>query len=73
VVSWGSIVIYTSKEHDFMRKNESENKYGAAFIIGIATAIITILSLVTTILVLKDKKKKKEDKQLEDYLENTIQ
>jgi len=56
-----------------MRKNESENKYGAAFIIGIATAIITILSLVTTILVLKDKKKKKEDKQLEDYLENTIQ
>ena len=56
-----------------MRSNENSGRYGIAFIVGITTAIITILSLVTTILVLRDKKRKKEDKQLEEYLENTIQ
>ncbi len=56
-----------------MRNNETSGRYGIAFIVGITTAIVTILSLVTTILVLRDKKRKKEDKQLEEYLENTIQ
>jgi hypothetical protein len=36
-------------------------------------AIVTVLSLTTAIFVLCDKKKKKEEKELEDYLENSIQ
>ena len=56
-----------------MKNNENSSRYGVAFIIGITTAMITILSLVTAVLVLRDKKRKKEDKQLEEYLENTIQ
>lgn len=43
-------------------------------IAGIVTSVITIMSLAITLFVIMDKKKrKKEEKELEDYLETSIQ
>ena len=48
------------------------NRDSLAFVIGIFTCIITILSLAVAIFALADKKKKKEEKELEDYLDVSI-
>lgn len=48
-------------------------KYRYSIIIGVLTAIFTLVGLITGICILVDKKKKKEDEELEDYLENVIQ
>lgn len=53
-----------------MKRN---NNYGLTLVVGTVAAIITIMSLAVTIFVLLDRKRKKEDKELEEYLESTIQ
>ena len=48
------------------------NKDNLAFVIGVITCLVTILSLTVAIVALFDKKKKKEEKELEEYLEASI-
>lgn len=48
------------------------NKDNLAFVIGVITRLVTILSLTVAIVALFDKKKKKEEKELEEYLEASI-
>ena len=48
------------------------NKDNLAFVIGVITCLVTILSLTVAIVALFDKKKKKEEKDLEEYLEASI-
>jgi len=50
----------------------NNSKCSLAFIIGIVTSIVTVLSLTVACLALLDKKKKREEKELEEYLETTI-
>ena len=54
-----------------MRNNN--NKCSLAFIIWVVASIVTILSLCVAALSLVDKKKKREEKELEEYLEATIE
>jgi len=44
-----------------------------ALIIAIVSAVLAIGAIVTGILIFLDKKKKKEEAELDDYLENAIQ
>lgn len=53
----------------FVRNNKSSN---LAFIVGVVTSVITIMSLAIAMFALFDRKKKKEDKELQDYLETSI-
>ncbi len=52
-----------------MRNN---NRCGLTIVIGIITSLITIMSLAIAVFIILDKKKKKEDRELEEYLESTI-
>ncbi len=54
----------------FMKNNSKTNSL--AFILGVVTSVITVLSLTVSIFVLLDRKKKKEDKELQDYLDTSI-
>ena len=47
-------------------------KFGFTIMIGIITSMFTILSVAVAIFVILDKKKKREDRELEEYLESTI-
>ena len=47
------------------------SKYSLAFVIGVVTSIVTVLSLTVAIVALIDKKKK-EDRELEEYLDASI-
>ena len=52
---------------------KNNNKTGSlAFIIGVITSVITVMSLAVAIFALFDRKKKKEDKELQDYLDTSI-
>ena len=52
---------------------KNNNKYSSlAFIIGVFTSIVTVLSLTVAIFTLVDKKKKREEKELEEYLDTSI-
>ncbi|MBQ3093365.1 MAG: hypothetical protein IJC57_03830 [Clostridia bacterium] len=52
---------------------KNNNKTGSlAFIIGVITSAITVMSLAVAIFALFDRKKKKEDKELQDYLDTSI-
>lgn len=48
------------------------SKCSLAFVIGVITSVITVLSLTVAIFALIDKKKKKEDRELEEYLDASI-
>ena len=50
----------------------SKNKNGFGIFWAIVTSVITIMSLTLAIFVVLDKKKKKEDHELEEYLEASI-
>lgn len=49
-----------------------KNRYGLVVIIGIITSIVTVASIVLATFWFLDRKKKKEDKELEEYLETSI-
>lgn len=49
-----------------------KNGCGITIAIGVITSIITIMSLAIAMFVILDHKKKKEDRELEEYLESTI-
>ena len=51
---------------------ENRNRCGLTIIVGIIASFITIMSLAIAMFVILDKKKKKEDRELEEYLESTI-
>ncbi len=53
-------------------KKESNN-CGLGIIIGILAAIATIASATVAVVLFLDRKRKKEDKELEEYLESSIQ
>lgn len=48
------------------------HKCGFAMFMGTLTTLVTVLSLVLAICVILDRKKKKEDLELEEYLEGAI-
>ena len=43
------------------------------FILSIISIALTIISIILTIIFFIEKKKKREEKELDDYLENSIQ
>ena len=47
-----------------------DNKF---FFLSILSVILTIISIVLTIIFLFERKKKQEENELDDYLENSIQ
>lgn len=51
---------------------ENRNRCGLTIAIGIITSIITIMSLTVAMFVLLDRKRRREDRELEEYLESTI-
>ena len=51
---------------------ERRGNYGFARFWGVVTSVIAIMSLAITAIVVLDKKKKKEERELEDYLETSI-
>ena len=48
------------------------NRYSLNIIIGIITSIITVASIVAAAFWIIDRKKKREDRELEEYLETSI-
>ena len=48
------------------------SRYSLTIIIGIITSIITVASIVAAALWIIDRKKKREDRELEEYLETSI-
>ena len=54
-------------------KKESSNSCGLGVIIGILTAIATVASVTAAVVLFLNQKKKKEDRELEEYLETSIQ
>ena len=51
---------------------KNKNGYCTAILIGIVASLFTIISVVTAVMIMLDRKKKREDKELEDYLETSI-
>ena len=51
---------------------ERRGNYGFAIFWGVVTSVIAIMSLAITAIVVLDKKKKEEERELEDYLETSI-
>jgi hypothetical protein len=51
---------------------ENKNKCGLTIAVGIITSIITVVSLAIGVFMILDKKRKREEKELEEYLESTI-
>ena len=49
-----------------------KNRCGMTIIVGVITSIITVAAIVATTLWLLDRKKKREDRELEEYLEASI-
>ena len=49
-----------------------KNRCGITVIVGIITSIITVASIVAAALWLLDRKKKREDRELDEYLEASI-
>ncbi len=43
------------------------------FILSVISIILTIISIILAIIFLVERKKKQEEKELDDYLENSIQ
>ena len=73
------IILFTRKNNKDIINQGCEvlmkinNKTGSlAFIIGVITSVITVMSLAVAIFALFDRKKKKEDKELQDYLDTSI-
>ena len=62
-------VLREEKEIIFMKE---KNRCGLTIIVGIITSIITVASIVVAGLWLLDRKKKREDRELEEYLEASI-
>ena len=52
--------------------SESSGSYGFAIFWGVVTSVIAIMSLAITAIVVLDKKKKKEKRELEDKHETRI-
>ena len=51
---------------------EYKRKGGFSVLTGIIATVITLMSLAIALLVILDRKKKKEEKELDDYLEESI-
>lgn len=51
---------------------KEKNRCGLTIIIGIITSVVTVASIVAAALWLLDRKKKREDRELEEYLETSI-
>lgn len=51
---------------------EYKRKGGFSVLTGIIATVITLMSLAIALLVILDRKKKKEEKELDDYLEASI-
>ena len=51
---------------------ESKNKNGFGILWAVVASIITMMSLTLAIFVVLDRKKKKEEHELEEYLEASI-
>lgn len=51
---------------------EYKRKGGFSVLSGVIAAVITLMSLTIALLVILDRKKKKEEKELDDYLEASI-
>lgn len=51
---------------------EYRRKSGFSVLSGVIATAITLMSLAIALLVILDRKKKKEDKELDDYLEASI-
>ena len=51
---------------------EYKQKGGFSVLTGIIATVITLMSLAIALLVILDRKKKKEEKELDDYLEASI-
>ena len=49
-----------------------KNRCGVTIIVGIITSVITVASIIAMGLWLLDRKKKREDRELEEYLETSI-
>lgn len=58
-----------NKEGEIIMRNSKDN---LAFVVGVVTSIVTVLSLIVAIFALIDKKKKREEKELEEYLDASI-
>ncbi|MDO4199461.1 MAG: hypothetical protein Q4D57_01695 [Clostridia bacterium] len=51
---------------------KEKNRCGLTIIIGIITSLVTVASIVVATLWILDRKKKREDRELEEYLETSI-
>lgn len=51
---------------------KTENRCALTIVIGIITSLVTVLSLAIIVFVFFDRKRKKEEIELEEYLESTI-
>lgn len=49
-----------------------KNRCGITIIVGIITSVLTVATIVAAALWLLDRKKKREDRELEEYLESSI-
>lgn len=51
---------------------KEKSRCGVTIIVGIITSVITVASIVAATLWILDRKKKREDRELEEYLETSI-
>ncbi|MBR2578687.1 MAG: hypothetical protein IKE41_00930 [Clostridia bacterium] len=51
---------------------KEKNRCGLTIFVGIITSIITVASIVAATWWLLDRKKKREDRELDEYLETSI-
>jgi hypothetical protein len=68
-------IIYTSMRINNLRGNKMYYIYKNQknLFISIVSLLITLLSVIVTLIVLIDRKNKKDEKEIDDYLENSIQ
>lgn len=51
---------------------KERNKYSLTIMIGIITSLITVASVIAAAFWLIERKKKREDRELDEYLESSI-
>lgn len=51
---------------------QNKNRCHLTIIVGIITSVLTVASILAAIWIILDRKKKREDKELDEYLETSI-
>lgn len=51
---------------------KDKNRFCLPIFIGVVTSVLTVTSVLIAVLWMLDRKKKREDKELDEYLETSI-